>query len=126
MQENYEKWKIIQKELHIQKCNFMWEEIENDEGRNIKHHKKKNKKATKKTCRKKHKSMQEVFQNHARRNAKPCKKKYKTMPEEIQNTEGGPAAGERDRAAYKSKPPPSYHDSLCTVYSHPPLSSSRS
>ena len=126
MQENYEKWKIIQKELHIQKCNFMWEEIENDEGRNIKHHRKKNKKATKKTCRKKHKSMQEVFQNHARRNAKPCKKKYKTMPEEIQNTEGGPAAGERDRAAYKSKPPPSYHDSLCTVYSHPPLSSSRS
>ena len=42
MQENYEKWKIIQKELHIQKCNFMWEEIENDEGRNIKHHRKKN------------------------------------------------------------------------------------
>ena len=84
MQENYEKWKIIQKELHIQKCNFMWEEIENDEGRNIKHHRKK-KKATKKTCRKKHKSMQDVFQNHARRNAKPCKKKYKTMPQEIQN-----------------------------------------
>ena len=85
MQENYEKWKIIQKELHIQKCNFMWEEIENDEGRNIKHHRKKNKKATKKTCRKKHKSMQDVFQNHARRNAKPFKKKYKTMPQEIQN-----------------------------------------
>ena len=40
MQENYEKWKIIQKELHIQKCNFMWEEIQNHAGRNIKHHRK--------------------------------------------------------------------------------------
>ena len=97
----------------------MQEEIWNTTGRNTKQHKKK-------TCRKKHKTMQEDFQNHAKRNAKPCKKKYKTMPEEIQNTEGAPAAGERDRAAYKSKPPPSYHDSLCTVYSHRPLSSSRS
>ena len=114
---------------YIQKYNFMWEEIQNHTGRNIKHNRKENKTPQEKKtkpCRKKHKTMQEDFQNHARRNAKPCKKKYKTMQEEIQNTEGAPAAGERDRAAYKSKPPPSYHDSLCTVYSHRPLSSSRS
>ena len=116
---------------------ILYSELQLHVGRNTKPYRKKYKtqqeekqNATRKKtkpCRKKNKTMQEEFQNHTRRNAKPFKKKYKAMPEEIQNTEGAPAAaGERDRAAYKSKPPPSYHDSLCTVYSHPPLSSSRS
>ena len=65
MQENYEKWKIIQKELHIQKCNFMWEEIENDAGRNIKHLKKIYKNAKKK-------NMQEETQIHAGSLSKSC------------------------------------------------------
>ena len=65
MQENYEKWKIIQKELHIQKCNFMWEEIENDEGRNIKHHRKKKQKSHEK-------NMQEETQIHAGSLSKSC------------------------------------------------------
>ena len=65
MQENYEKWKIIQKELHIQKCNSMWEEIENDAGRNIKHHRKKYKTAQEK-------NMQEETQIHAGSDSKSC------------------------------------------------------
>ena len=95
MQENYEKWKIIQKELHIQKCNFMWEEIENDEGRNIKHHRKKTKKPRKKhagrntnPCRMSFKIMLEEMQSHARRNTKPCQKKYKIQREDQQQASG--------------------------------------
>ena len=64
---------------YIQKYNFMWEEIQNHTGRNIKHNRKENKTPQEKKtkpCRKKHKTMQEEFQNHTRRNTKPCKKKY--------------------------------------------------
>ena len=73
---------------YIQKYNFMWEEIQNHTGRNIKHNRKENKTPQEKKtkpCRKKHKTMQEETQNHAGRISKSYKKKYKTMQEDIQN-----------------------------------------